>query len=105
MQTEDCAAEHYPYLVGRFSFAAGKTSSTSFLDFFVMSSNSSEEDSHVPDYDEARSDLFNEIFARHGMSSFQLYWSSFRRFIIGQLSKEEFDIVVKNVLSDDKGTF
>ena len=70
-----------------------------------MSSNISEEDSHIPDYDNVRSDLFNEIFARHGMASFQLYWSSFRRFIIGQLSKEEFDIVVKNVLSEDKGTY
>lgn len=66
-------------------------------------SNNPADGNHLSDYDEARTDLFNEIFTRHGMSSFHVYWNSFRRFVIGQLSKEEFDIVVQNILSEDKG--
>ena len=54
-------------------------------------------------YDEARSDLFREIFTNHGADSFQLYWNSFRLFIIGQLSKEEFDVIVLSILGHDKG--
>lgn len=71
----------------------------------MMSSEGCREE-HLPasDYDQARSALFLEIFSRHGTASFQLYWSSFRLFIIGQLSKEEFDVVVLSVLSEDKGS-
>lgn len=58
----------------------------------------------VTDYDIARNDLFLEIFTHHGTSSFQGYWNSFRLFIIGQLSKEEFDVVVQSILTDEKGT-
>lgn len=54
-------------------------------------------------YDTAKDELFNVITAQNGMPSFHLYWNSFRQFIIGQLSKEEFDIVVNDVLGADQG--
>jgi hypothetical protein len=54
-------------------------------------------------YDTAKEELFNVITAQSGIPSFQMYWNSFRQFIIGQLSKEEFDIIVNDVLGVDQG--
>lgn len=55
------------------------------------------------DYEETRSALFEEIFASKGSSAFQVYWNGFRDFIIGKLSKEEFDDIVHRTLEKEKG--
>lgn len=55
------------------------------------------------DYEEIRSALFEEIFTSKGSSAFQVYWNGFRSFIIGKLSKEEFDIIVHRTLEENKG--
>ena len=55
------------------------------------------------DYDETRSALFEEIFTSKGSSAFQVYWNGFRNFIIGKLSKEEFDTIVHSTLDEGKG--
>ena len=55
------------------------------------------------DYDEIRSALFEEIFTSKGSSAFQVYWNGFRNFIIGKLSKEEFDEIVHRTLNEEKG--
>jgi hypothetical protein len=54
-------------------------------------------------YDDARNDLFNEICTSQGTSAFHTYWSGFRNFMIGQQSKEEFDLIALNALGDSKG--
>lgn len=55
------------------------------------------------DYEEIRSALFEEIFTSKGSSAFQVYWNGFRNFIIGKLSKEEFDVIVYRTLEENKG--
>jgi hypothetical protein len=55
------------------------------------------------DYEETRSALFEEIFTSKGSSAFQVYWNGFRDFIIGKLSKEEFDDIVHRTLEKEKG--
>ena len=55
------------------------------------------------DYEEARNDIFDEVFSTQGSSAFHTYWNGFRSFLIGQLSKEEFDVIVTNSLSEEKG--
>jgi hypothetical protein len=57
----------------------------------------------ISDYEEARNDLFDEVFTTQGSSAFHTYWNGFRNFLIGQLSKEEFDVIVTNSLSEEKG--
>ena len=54
-------------------------------------------------YEETRNALFEEIFASRGSSAFQVYWNGFRDFIIGKLSKEEFDDIVHRTLEKEKG--
>lgn len=57
----------------------------------------------TPEYEETRSALFEEILASKGSSAFQVYWNGFRDFIIGKLSKEEFDDIVHRTLEKEKG--
>lgn len=68
-----------------------------------MSSDVISEICTISDYEEARNDLFDEVFATQGSSAFHAYWNGFRSFLIGQLSKEEFDVIVRNSLTEKKG--
>ena len=56
------------------------------------------------DYEETRSAIFEEIFTTKGASAFQFYWNGFREFIIGKLSKEEFDVIVHSTFNENKGS-
>lgn len=68
-----------------------------------MASLNEIEENHASHYDAAKEELFNVITAQSGIPAFQMYWNCFRQFIIGQMSKEEFDIIVNNVLGVDQG--
>lgn len=56
----------------------------------------------MEDVQSVRSELFEEIVSQHSMAAFYEYWGGFRSFILGRLSKAEFDGLVVKVLTSEK---
>ena len=56
----------------------------------------------MEDVQSIRSELFEEIVGQHSMAAFYEYWGGFRSFILGRLSKAEFDGLVVKVLTAEK---
>jgi hypothetical protein len=53
-------------------------------------------------YDEVRGLLFRSIFLRRGMSVFNEYWNGFKSFVLGRISKLEFDeIMTRNLTTEE----
>ena len=55
------------------------------------------------DYDVIRGEVFQIIVKQHSIASFHEYWNDFGSFILGRLSKSEFDATVLKMLTAEHG--
>ena len=55
------------------------------------------------DYDVIRGEVFQVIVKQHSIASFHEYWNDFGSFILGRLSKSEFDATVLKLLTAKNG--
>lgn len=55
----------------------------------------------MDDLKAAKADLFECIASKHGINSWSVYWNAYKNYIVGELSRQEFESVVRSLLCTD----